>query len=359
LNLSMGNVQTMCVPAQTQAGVAQEDSQKPYSQFRSTAVKAVEKASQCTAQIQGALVSQDVLIKKDKSPVTIADLACQIILIHELSQVFPQVPFIAEESSRGLTDEIRGRLMEFLPNFIPGITPELIPTILDKGKTPIPEGSSFCWTIDPVDGTEGFLRREQYAVCLALLENFVPVLGVLGCPSLPTKLSAPEHMGTLLVAVKGQGCWTRQLGTEGETQCKVATAADASDVICTESPNTAHSSPHVTTIFSALKIRKSSIKIDSQCKYVLVARGEAGLYLRYSPNYAEKIWDHAAGLVCVQEAGGQVTDVENKPLDFSQGRTLSKNIGIIASNRHVHANVAAAVAAVDPIGKDAQKVAKH
>jgi 3'-phosphoadenosine 5'-phosphosulfate (PAPS) 3'-phosphatase len=200
----MGNALTNCMPAQTISNVAKEDSEKPYSQFRSAAVKAVTKAAHCAAHIQSALVSEDVLIKKDKSPVTIADLASQIILISELTQAFPQVPFIAEESSRGLTDEVKFRLMEYLPKYLPEITPEQIPILLDKGHADI-AGSTFYWTIDPIDGTEGYLRREQYAVCLALLENFVPVLGVLGCPALPTRLSSPDHIGCLLVAVKGQG----------------------------------------------------------------------------------------------------------------------------------------------------------
>jgi 3'-phosphoadenosine 5'-phosphosulfate (PAPS) 3'-phosphatase len=98
---------------------------------------------------------------------------------------------------------------------------------------------------------------------------------------------------------------------------------------------------------------KGSIKIDSQCKYALVARGEAGLYLRYSGvKYKEKIWDHAAGLLCVEEAGGRVTDITGAPLDFSKGESLFANTGIVASNGKTHAQVLEVIARVDPIGKD-------
>ena len=57
----------------------------------------------------------------------------------------------------------------------------------------------------------------------------------------------------------------------------------------------------------------------------------------------EKIWDHAAGDLIVREAGGQVTDVEGKRLDFTQGRTLKENKGVIAAPKDVHSHVIEAV----------------
>lgn len=72
------------------------------------------------------------------------------------------------------------------------------------------------WTIDPIDGTKGFLREDgQYAVCLALLEKtqngWDVVLGVLGCPALPfPSISDCRSVGTLFFAVKGQGAYQVQ-----------------------------------------------------------------------------------------------------------------------------------------------------
>jgi len=60
----------------------------------------------------------------------------------------------------------------------------------------------------------------------------------------------------------------------------------------------------------------------------------------------EKIWDHAAGWRVIVEAGGTVTDVYGKPLDFSLGRGLSSNKGVIVTNGQLHAPVLEAVAAV-------------
>ena len=88
------------------------------------------------------------------------------------------------------------------------------------------------------------------------------------------------------------------------------------------------------------------VGIDSQCKYAMVAQGDAELYLRIPRDdvYREKIWDHAAGAILVEEAGGKVTDVFGKPLDFSRGRTLEQNRGVVASNGPNHDAVIRALA---------------
>ena len=62
------------------------------------------------------------------------------------------------------------------------------------------------WTLDPIDGTKGFLRGEQYAVCLALLVDAKVQVSVMGCPNLPASLAAPDGpRGSLFIAVRGQG----------------------------------------------------------------------------------------------------------------------------------------------------------
>ena len=62
------------------------------------------------------------------------------------------------------------------------------------------------WTLDPIDGTKGFLRGEQYAVCLALLVDSSVEVGVIGCPNLPLDPQKPNgQKGCLFIAVRGQG----------------------------------------------------------------------------------------------------------------------------------------------------------
>merc|ERR1712232_311231 len=59
-------------------------------------------------------------------------------------------------------------------------------------------------------------------------------------------------------------------------------------------------------------------RLDSMSKYGLVARGDAHVYLRgnFSGKRSEQIWDHAPGIPIITAAGGQVTDLHGKPLDF-------------------------------------------
>src|SRR6185437_11214597 len=62
------------------------------------------------------------------------------------------------------------------------------------------------WTLDPIDGTKGFIRGEQYAVCLALIIDAEVQLGVIGCPNLLSDVDNPGGgRGAIFVAVKGQG----------------------------------------------------------------------------------------------------------------------------------------------------------
>jgi len=75
-------------------------------------------------------------------------------------------------------------------------------------------------------------------------------------------------------------------------------------------------------------------RMDSQVKYGVLSRGGGELFARLPrPGYLEWIWDHAAGSVVIQEAGGQVTDVDGNAIDFGLGAKLSKDVrGILASN---------------------------
>jgi 3'(2'), 5'-bisphosphate nucleotidase len=116
-----------------------------------------------------------------------------------------------------------------------------------------------------------------------------------------------------------------------------------------ESVEAGHSSQgDAADIARKLGITKPSVRMDSQAKYGSIARGAGDLYLRLpvKKDYQEKIWDHAAGDLIVREAGGEVTDTEGKRLDFSHGRTLKENKGVIAAPKSVHAEVIEVVKSV-------------
>ena len=115
-----------------------------------------------------------------------------------------------------------------------------------------------------------------------------------------------------------------------------------------ESVESGHSShSRSAQIAESLGITTDPVSLDSQAKYAVVARGEADIYLRLPTRkaYQEKIWDHAGGALVVQEAGGTVSDVNGKPLDFTQGYELTQNRGVVVSNGPLHDAVIKAVQA--------------
>jgi len=231
---------------------------------------------------------------------------------------------------------------------------------IDQGNSP-GGNKGRIWALDPIDGTKGFLRGGQYAVCLALMEDGDVKVGVLGCPNLPIDDSAPlaadagsnqtdtEGKGVLFSAILGKGAISRPLTTGALAESKPISMKPVTDItqatFCesVEAGHSSHGDQH--DIAQKLGITKDSVRMDSQAKYASIARGAGDIYLRLptSKTYQEKIWDHAAGDLIVREAGGEVTDSLGRRLDFGLGRTLKENKGVVAAPKAVHGRVLEAV----------------
>jgi len=358
----MGQAASACLPqseatneSNQTAGAAKGKMVPEYSQERAAALKAVEKACRLCMKVQAELVNEETINKKDKSPVTVADFAAQALIIHELTRQFPEYPFIAEEDSATLKSQpgTKDKVVESVKQFLPEITEDQIMTAIDKGNNESVTAKRW-WTLDPIDGTIGFLRRGQYAVALALMEDNEPILGILGCPSLQVDMKDPESAtGCILVGLKGQGAFQRTLDDTAESPISVSQERDPAQAVFTESIT--HQSKLNQDICNLLGVKTEPCRIDSQCKYATIARGDSAIYLRLSlrdPNYREKIWDHAAGVAIVREAGGDVCDFSGKKLDFSKGRALVDNVGICCTNNALHFAVLGAIQRVDPLGRN-------
>ncbi len=299
------------------------------------ALNAVARASLLCNEIQGQLVTEDSLTKKDKSPVTIADYASQALICSTLHKAFPEIPIVGEEDSGSLREPGNKALLEKIGSFLKGWTREEILEAVDLG-TGKPEG--LFWTLDPIDGTKGFLRGEHYAVALALIEDGELKVAVLGCPNLRY---ADSNEGTMLYAMQGQGAVACTFSMSRSATIQVSQVGDLEPVRFLESVESGHANHGAQArIMQAFGDRKDSVRVDSQVKYAVLAQGDAEVYLRLPkpdmPDYREKIWDHAAGVLIVQEAGGMVTDVEGRPLDFGQGKKLLNNRGVIGTNGQFH-----------------------
>ncbi len=307
------------------------------------ALLAVQQASLLVRQIQTELVLS-AQIKDDHSPVTIADYASQALFAGLLSEAFPADCLVAEEDATKLRAasqvELRQQVAHYVSRVLPQATPGQVCDWIDRGAA---EPGERFWTLDPIDGTKGFLRGDQYAVALALVDGAQVQVAALGCPNLSDGYR-PQHSGpgSLVLAVRGRGCWTTSLQTPGEfTPLRVSRRRSAARGRLLRSFEGGHTDPgKINALMERLGMHGGSIAMDSQAKYAVLAAGQAELMLRLlspsRPDYREKIWDQAAGSLIVTEAGGMVTDLDGKALDFSAGRTLSGNRGVLASNGKLH-----------------------
>ncbi len=319
------------------------------------AVCAVEAATRVCTAVQADLQASDALEKSDSSPVTVADYAAQVVITRLLQLSFPDIPVVGEEDAALLraahNSTLCGRVLERARAALPGLDRSRMLATLDLAGADA-ERAERCWVIDPVDGTKGFLRSAQYAVALCLLEGHEPVLAVVACPHLPEALGKPDGpRGSLFVAERGLGATIRALGGSTSSAITVSERDSLSDCRRCESLETTHNDPSLTMRVAArLGLTTAPSRLDSQCKYALVAQGEVELYSRLvtRSDYHEKLWDHAAGVLLVSEAGGVVTDMHGRPLELRRGRMLTANRGIVASNGRFHHEVIAAIAAELP-----------
>ncbi len=322
-----------------------------YSLEREIAVAAVRAAARLCQAVQAEL-SPDVLNKKDRSPVTVADFGSQALVCRALRAAFPGDPIIAEEDAAMLRREENGEIREQVVGRVQAFQPDASPADvlgwIDYGNAR--EYSERFWTLDPIDGTKGFLRGEQYAIALALIVEGDVQVAALACPNLPALPEAPGEAGGIYVAVRRFGAVRVPLEAEGgAVKVRVSTLKDPAQARFCESVESAHSShADAAAVAAHLGITADPVRLDSQAKYAVVARGDADIYLRLPtrPGYVEKIWDHAAGSLVVREAGGVVTDVTGAPLAFRHGRTLSENRGIVVTNGPLHQEVLTALEAV-------------
>jgi len=312
-----------------------------YENEHRAAEKVVAEVCELTRRVQDEIVAAgDALTKGDRSPVTVADLAAQIVVSRRLQEAFPSDPLLAEEDSAALANEpaTAEKVHEQALLHFPKISSSEMVEALDRGNH-AGDGDRY-WVLDPIDGTKGFLRGDQYAVALALVDGGKIVVGALGCPNLPTPDS--QETGWIFSAVRNAGATGHLLGNQENKDIHVDGISDPSRAVVCESVVAAHAAHSVQgRIAERLGIGTDPYRIDSQCKYAVVARGEASIYLRLprDTTYREKVWDHAAGSIVVEEAGGRVTDLDGKNLDFSQGRLLGNHRGIVCTNGAIHDQV--------------------
>jgi 3'(2'), 5'-bisphosphate nucleotidase len=319
-------------------------SPEPLDATEGELLRAVDRATQLALWIQARRPSPRE--KSDRTPVTVADLAVQAVLAAALERVSPADPIVAEEDSSVLRDgdALGDEVLHFVRPFLGEMTRARLAQLLDGGAGTA--GDRY-WALDPIDGTEGFLRGGHFVVALALVERGRPALALLGCPTLDARepnqsLSAPDRrglVGSILIARRGGGAWVSPLEALDFAPARVSTAASLSAARMLRSVAESHIDADATRRFAeAAGIERPPVLMDSQAKHAAIAMGRADLFVRIptTPDYREHVWDHAAGALAIEEAGGRVTDLAGRPLDFGAGRRLERNEGIVASNGLLH-----------------------
>ncbi|KAE9592927.1 hypothetical protein Lal_00029233 [Lupinus albus] len=353
-----------------------------YAMELEVAVRVVHVACALCGRVQEKLLAttNDLVVSKDDdSPVTVADLSVQATVSWLLSENFgvQNVTIVAEEDIQTISKDDSAGLLQAVVNTVNeslasaskyGLrspettlgTSDVLEAISRCNSTGGPSGRH--WVLDPVDGTLGFVRGDQYAVALALIEDGKVVLGVLGCPNYPVKTEWLNYRyqyhqttsqssqttadewgkGCVLYATRGSGeAWLQSLSS-GDKMLEWPNCARLIRVSSTDDPALATlcepveraNSNHSFTagLAHSVGLRKQPLRVHSMVKYAAIARGDAEIFMKFAKSgYKEKTWDHAAGVVIVEEAGGVVTDAGGRPLDFSKGIYLEGlDRGIIA-----------------------------
>jgi 3'(2'), 5'-bisphosphate nucleotidase len=210
--------------------------------------------------------------KDDNSPLTLADLESQRIIIEGLKRLTLDLPILSEESVQAPWAE-RKRWKEL-------------------------------WVVDPLDGTREFVKRNgEFTVNIALVVDHEPRLGIVAAPA----------QGLLYWGAAGMGAFSRH---RDAPQCRIHTCPPQTPIRVVGSRS--HASAETAGYLARLAPHVMS-GIGSSLKFCLIAEGKADLYPRFGPTSE---WDTAAGQALLEAAGGHVTRLDGHRLRYNCRETV-------------------------------------
>ena len=216
--------------------------------------------------------------KEDRSPVTEADRAAELIILASLAKSAPGVPVVAEE--------------EVAAGRIPAI------------------GDTY-FLVDPLDGTKEFIRGgDDYTVNIGLIANGQPVLGAVFAPA----------RGTLHAGLVGEGAWLE----DPNGRRPIATRERGASTAAVASKS--HFNQPTADYLAEAVGDCEYVGIGSSLKFCIVAEGRADIYPRLSPTSE---WDTAAGHAVLLAAGGIVDGPDGEALRY--GKRAFINRGFVAT----------------------------
>lgn len=310
-------------------------------------IQAVRQAiTLCQEVQQTALRSIDKTTGEEIEPVTIADYGSQAILCRALQRHFPEDSVIAEESGSLfqtlVSPEQRSLILNLLTTLLDmNVTQDKIIEWLDHGQPP---NATKVWTIDPIDGTKGFVGLRHYAIGIGYIEDGKLASAVMGCPHYSQDIDSVQQSGRIYYVQDGKA-WYVPLDGGEPVAVQVSTRTHPAEVRIVQSYVEEHGDKkRKSQVYEKSGLGNSQVyELDSMEKYALVASGHADLCLHIPLKFSPwRVWDHAPGVALVEAAGGKVTGLQGEALDFSKGATIPCQ-GIIISNGAIHETVLAAV----------------
>ena len=256
--------------------------------------------------VEAALLGGDVLVEmlgkikaRQKGPrdlVTEADVASQKVILDLILSRYHSHMFIGEEDmSEELLDD-------------------------ERASSIVADGTALgdvelCWVVDPLDGTTNYVHQlPGFAVSVGLLHYGVPVVGAVVDPI----------RKQVFRASKGNGAW---LGDESisVSDCQ---RLDEALVAASFSARVPRNSPEIERFIEMLHrcqaLRRMGSAALNMCN---VARGGLDGYWATSV----KMWDIAAGVAIVSEAGGIITHIDGGPLDVENPHFVASSNSVLHS----------------------------
>lgn len=223
----------------------------------------------------------EVEIKEDKSPLTEADKKSNAIILEGLKNLYPDIPFISEETKQTAYEE-RKHWKRF-------------------------------WLIDPIDGTKEFIKKNgEFTVNIALIERGIPVVGIVHVPA-----QSKTYYG-----IKGLGSFKSE-GRSEKSEIRNEMHYSVKDKVVVVGSRS-HLSPETLQFVEDLKAQGKDVEFrssGSSLKLCLVAEGEADVYPRFGPTME---WDTAAAHAVALYAGKNVINYETKqPLVYNKENLLN------------------------------------
>ena len=174
-------------------------------------VKITKQAIPMTLNAQRNINQAEFKHKTDGSIVSIYDYAIQVIVMHYINKLLPDDDVLGEEEMSKVSDDFLNGVIKILPSNIDPIE------TCSRSIRQISPNNRRTWVINPIDGTEGFVQHDAYAIATCLLVDLCPKVSITAWPLHNKKYTGINMEGPLIfIAIKGDKSYVMDLNNNIE-----------------------------------------------------------------------------------------------------------------------------------------------